>query len=207
MTTDPAPDEALSGLQAAALIVSLLGVLVFIWLVFWFTDRTGTHYEILSVRIHGTILTVAAIVVAAYAGILAYGILAQATIGAIIASVVEDSAAWLAAFVVWLILYLISIFSFTYYLLGSPQHWNVALSHVDAVYVAAGTLTTAGTTGISARGDLTRGILIGQMALDLLVVTVLLALVLYRVTQAAKSKSPAEPVSPTQDVTGPNTAT
>ena len=190
MTTDPTPDNVESDIKALVLVGALaLGALVFVWLVFWFTNRTGTQYEVLSVRVHGTILTVVAIVVAAYAGLLAYGILAQATISAIAASVLEGSVAEVAAFVVWLVLYLIWIFSFTYYLLGSPHHWNTPLSHVDAIYVAVGTLTTAGTTGISAKGDLMRGVLIGQMVLDLLVVTVLLALVLHRVMQAAQSES------------------
>lgn len=196
MTTDATPDNAGSDPQAPALAILVIvggfvGILVLVWLVFWLTHRTGTHYEVLSVRIHGTILTVAAIVVATYAGLLAYGILAHATISAIAASVLEGSVAWLSAFVVWLVLYLIWVFSFTYYLLGSPQHWNMPLSHVDAIYVTVGTLTTAGTTGIFARGALTRSVLTGQMALDLLVVTVLLALVLHRVTQAPSQNRPS----------------
>jgi hypothetical protein len=203
MTTDPTPENAEPDLEDLVLFVlAFLGILAGLWLVFWLTSRTGTQYEVLSLRIHGTILTVAAIVVTAYASFFGCYILLGSTVFAIAGSFLADSVAEVAqavAAVVWLILYLIWIFSFTYYLLGSQQHWNRALSHVDAIYVAVGTLTTAGSAGISASGDLTRSVLIGQMVLGLLGVTVSLALVLHRVMQAARPESTTEPVSPPQE--------
>jgi hypothetical protein len=107
MTTDATPDDAGSDPQVSArsvlLVVSgFVGVLVLVWLLFWLTHRTGTQYEVLSVHIHGSILTIAAIAVAADIGFIAYGMLAQAVTDAIVASVLvlEDSVVWLAAFVV-----------------------------------------------------------------------------------------------------------
>jgi hypothetical protein len=210
MTTDPTPENAELDLMGLVFLVLVgLGVLVVLWLVFWLTNRTGTQYEIASLRIHihGTILTVAAIVVTANVGLFLFTLLLYSTVFAIVGPFLADSVAWVVlavAAVVWLILYLIWLFSFVYYLLGNLHHWSTPLSHVDAIYVTVGTLTTAGSAGISAKGDLTHSVLIGQMILDLLCVTVSLALILHRAMQAVQPESTTEPVLPLKDVTSPH---
>jgi hypothetical protein len=192
MTTDPTPENTEQELKDLVPVILMgLGVLAALWVLFWLTNRTGTQYEVtlLLPRIHGTIFTVAAIVVATWAGSFACYVLLGSTVVAIFGSVLAQSVAEVVqavASVVWLVLYLIWTFSFTYYLLGSPHHWSKELSHVDAIYVTVGTLTTAGSAGISASDDLTRGILIGQMVLDLLGVTVSLALILSLVMRFAR---------------------
>jgi hypothetical protein len=207
VTTDLTPENIGQELEDLVPVILLfLGMLAALWLLFWLTNRTGTQYEVTFFlpRIHGTIFTVAAIVVTASAGFFACYVLLGSTVLAIFGSFLAHSVADVVqavAAVVWLVLYLIWTFSFTYYLLGSPHYWSKELSHVDAIYVAVGTLTTAGSAGISASDDLTRGILIGQMVIDLLGVTVSLALILSLVMRVAWPESITRPISPPKDVT------
>jgi Ion channel len=72
-----------------------------------------------------------------------------------------------------------------YYMTGTRSNWNMKLSHVDALTVAVGTLTTAGTAGITPRSETARAIMLGQMAADFVAVTILVAIVLQRVASKA----------------------
>jgi hypothetical protein len=84
--------------------------------------------------------------------------------------------------------------SIVYYSIGGRHNWNVRLSHVNALLVSVGTLTTAGTAGITPRSELARGLLVGQMVIDFAVVTVVIGLVLQRL--ATRQPAPVEPDKP-----------
>jgi hypothetical protein len=79
--------------------------------------------------------------------------------------------------------------SITYYSIGVPRNWNMRLSHVDAMLVSVGTLTTAGTADITPSSELARRLLLGQMVIDFLVVTIVIGIVLQRL---ANRPSPSE---------------
>ncbi len=76
---------------------------------------------------------------------------------------------------------LVASAAITYYSIGTRSNWNMELSHLDALVVSIGTLTTVGTAGISPRSELARGIILGQMVADFVVVTVAVGFVLQRV--------------------------
>jgi hypothetical protein len=66
---------------------------------------------------------------------------------------------------------LVALFSTIYYTHGTTRNWSKPLSHIDAVYVTVGTLTTAGTSGVAAESRFAHGVLTSQMVLDLVVIT------------------------------------
>lgn len=74
-----------------------------------------------------------------------------------------------------------------YYSIGGGANWNMKLSHVDAMLVSVGTLTTAGTAGITPRSEIARGLLVGQMVVDFAVVTIVVGLVLQRLANDSQA--------------------
>lgn len=62
---------------------------------------------------------------------------------------------------------LIGDFSLTYWNYGLKPSFSANLSHLDAVYFAIGTLSTAGTGSLTALSEAARGIQTAQMTLDL----------------------------------------
>jgi hypothetical protein len=86
-----------------------------------------------------------------------------------------------------LLLLLLSYFSVLYYHYGTARNWSASLSHWDAVYVALGTLTTAGTGNIYAKSEFARRVLSMQMLVDVVVITLLAGVVVYRLTERASS--------------------
>jgi hypothetical protein len=97
-----------------------------------------------------------------------------------------------------MLLLLIFDAAIVYYSIGARGNWNMKLSHVDAMLVSVGTLTTAGTGGISPRSELARGLMLGQMVADFVVVTVAVGFVLQRVV-SPKMSAGAEPASDQSD--------
>ncbi|HXP98549.1 MAG TPA: hypothetical protein VN845_00625 [Solirubrobacteraceae bacterium] len=89
---------------------------------------------------------------------------------------------WIAALLVLTVIALITQFAYVYYTLGGSHRWSQQLTHVGAIYVATGMLT-GGASGISPSTDSTRLLEVGQMAADLIVITVMAALVLHRITK------------------------
>jgi hypothetical protein len=65
------------------------------------------------------------------------------------------------------ILLTIGAFATLYWQSGTKSNFTVALTHLDAVYFALGTLSTAGTGSVSATSQTARLIVSAQMALDL----------------------------------------
>jgi hypothetical protein len=162
--------------------VGAVASLVFYWALFWSTTRSsaGTSLEafgfILGHPSTGAwpLIGVGVFVVSAGLGVLACIAVAR-TPGV--------AAGWVAALAAWFTLFVVFAFAMEYYTLGTKAHWSKALTHVDALYVAVGTLTTAGTGNINAEGDKARLLLTGQMLADILVVTVLGAIVVHRFTR------------------------
>ncbi|MDP9294013.1 MAG: hypothetical protein M3O90_06255 [Actinomycetota bacterium] len=50
---------------------------------------------------------------------------------------------------------------------GSEEEWGIHLSRVDALLVAIGTLTTAGTNGVTPRSEVVRELITLQMTVDI----------------------------------------
>lgn len=90
----------------------------------------------------------------------------------------------LISFVTWVFA------SLYYFLIGMAGNFNVPLSHVDAVFVALGTLSTAGTGGITAHSEVARGLLTVQMFVDF---SLLAAAVAWVVASASGSREARRP--------------
>jgi hypothetical protein len=90
-----------------------------------------------------------------------------------------------------LVLYLLSLVlvdsALLYYTSGTTKNWSQHLSHFDAIFVSIGTLTTAGTSGISAKSTLAHGLLTGQMIVDFVAVTFVIGAALQRLTPRTPS--------------------
>jgi hypothetical protein len=65
------------------------------------------------------------------------------------------------------------VFSRLYYAYGTPEHFGAELSHGDALYMALGTMTTAGTGTLAPHDALARTITSVQMSVDLAFLTVI----------------------------------
>jgi hypothetical protein len=67
-----------------------------------------------------------------------------------------------------------------YWAIGTRPNFGSELSRVDAVYFALGTLTTAGTGTIAPTSGLARGLVSGQMIVDLVFVAGALTIAITR---------------------------
>jgi Ion channel len=76
---------------------------------------------------------------------------------------------------------LICSFSLLYYKAGAEGHWSQRLTHLDALLLTIGTLTTAGTGDLQAHSEIARGLLLAQMSVDLVVVTGMITIFLARI--------------------------
>ena len=104
----------------------------------------------------------------------------------------RHGAGWLVFAAVNYLLLFVADFS-TYCLVhGTPNNWGMRLSHIDALLVTLGTLTTAGTSGLTAHSELARRVLVVEMAVQLTVVGALLGLVVARLAQTT-SRHPRKP--------------
>lgn len=74
----------------------------------------------------------------------------------------------------------LQLFSYMYWSYGTTKGFSAPLSHLDAIYFALGTLTTAGTGNISAISETTRRLQALQMGLDLVLFGFVIALILAR---------------------------
>jgi hypothetical protein len=71
---------------------------------------------------------------------------------------------------------LIVSFATWYLSAGTRVNWNIRLSHTDALLVALGTFTTAGTNGITAETEYARRLITIQMAIGVVATIVLFGL-------------------------------
>ena len=79
--------------------------------------------------------------------------------------------------VVYVFSQLLQAFAWLYWNYGTRSNFNRPLSHLDSLYFALGTLTTAGTGNLSATSDTARAIQTAQMFADLGLVLFALAIV------------------------------
>lgn len=79
-------------------------------------------------------------------------------------------------------LQLAATFAEMYWVYGTTQNWSRTLSRWDALYVAVGTLTTAGTGNLSATSELAHRLLTLQMGLDFAILTLVVGLVVHSFT-------------------------
>ena len=80
---------------------------------------------------------------------------------------------------------LVCVFADLYYSIGTTRNFSMPLSHLDAIMVAVGTLSTAGTGDVAPKSELARGLLTTQMSLDVLFVGVVLALAVASLSRPA----------------------
>ena len=75
---------------------------------------------------------------------------------------------------------LLAVFSFVYWTHGTTVNFSQNLSHLDALYFAMGTFSTAGTGSVSAKSEWARGIQTLQMGFDVAFVAFGVALLVSR---------------------------
>lgn len=78
---------------------------------------------------------------------------------------------------------LVADFAAIYWRSGTRANWGMALTHLDAVFLTVGTLTTAGASGISPHTEWARGMLTLQMTIDIVSVTLITGLVIARLSE------------------------
>lgn len=74
----------------------------------------------------------------------------------------------------------LQLFSYIYWAYGTRANFGMSLSHLDSLYFALGTLTTAGTGNLATISETARRIQTLQMVLDVGLVVVAVTLVLAR---------------------------
>ena len=100
---------------------------------------------------------------------------------------------------------MVGIFASTYWDAGSTRNWGVPLSRLDALYVALGTLTTAGTGQIAPRTETARGLVTAQLIVEVVLVPILLGVVVFAVSELRqnsalkRSNGQAAAVTPADD--------
>ena len=97
---------------------------------------------------------------------------------------------WLFVLTIYAISFLIGDFSGMYFGLGTKTNWGMPLSHLDAVYVATGVLTTAGTGNITPMTDAARRLVLVQMLVDFVVIAILLAVIAHAIAASFSDSGP-----------------
>lgn len=107
----------------------------------------------------------------------------------------------------WLVSTVVFVFAFAYYHDGLAYDFTPALNKGHALFLALGTLTT-GAPGITPRTSDARGLMMVQMATDLIIITFVVGLTLDRLTRGRREQtaspseqSPPGPQRPSSSVT------
>lgn len=85
---------------------------------------------------------------------------------------------------------LVSTFAGLYWNVGTRANWSPSLSHLDAIYVALGTLTTAGTSGVVPKTGTARALLTAQLGTEVLLVPILLGVIIAAFTRNRAQATP-----------------
>ena len=93
---------------------------------------------------------------------------------------------WTPLLVAYTLSQLLRGFSYLYWNFGSAKDFDIPLTHLDALYVALGTLSTAGTGNITAMSEAARRIQLSQMFVDVLFVVFAVAIVIARATSSQR---------------------
>jgi hypothetical protein len=89
-------------------------------------------------------------------------------------------------------------FSAAYYITGTTHNWTTTMSRNKAIYFAVGTLTT-GAGGVAPTSHEARDIVLAQQLLDLVVLTVVVGAVIYRMTHHHTGESARAPAKPPEE--------
>jgi hypothetical protein len=81
-------------------------------------------------------------------------------------------------------------FAFAYYAIGGASEWTAPLTHLDALYVALGTLSTAGTGSIAPVGQGSRGLVSLQMFVDIVVMVLAVGVLVSRLSAPSGAPKP-----------------
>jgi Ion channel len=91
------------------------------------------------------------------------------------------------------------LFGYLYWDFGTRANFNTTLSHVDAIYFALGTLTTAGTGSIEATSETARTIQGAQMAIDVALVLFAAGLIVGRASSTSGKRRLPVPARPPRE--------
>jgi hypothetical protein len=177
------PDNSTQDVLGGGLVLAVMLPLTS-WVTFWgeqWHGRHGSFFGLHGMEHHFSALTV--VVFAVYAS---FATLLLVLLGAGVIWIARRPAVsivWVGAGAFWALVAVVSVSSGLYYSVGGIGHWSPGLSHVDAIYVAVGTLTTAGASGIVPTSNLTRALVVTQMLADIVLFTIMGAVVLDRLTQ------------------------
>lgn len=173
----------LSKANPLALIGGEVAVLAVLWAVFLITQvhQSVTHAYTLGVLIGAGLLTL-------FVVWLSVGIVRTATEPTRRPEVTLITVATL----VFLVLYVIVLFAWTYWDIGTLTNFGQRLTHIDAIYVSVGTLSTAGTGSISAMSKLARGVQSAQMTIDMVLVVFVGGVVVTRYTAGRQKPRASE---------------
>jgi hypothetical protein len=78
---------------------------------------------------------------------------------------------------------LVGQFSIWYAAYGTAKNWGAPLSRLDGLLIALGTLTTAGSFGITPRTDAARGLVTAQLGVDVIASVVIFGLFVARLAR------------------------
>jgi len=110
-------------------------------------------------------------------------------LGAAVWAILRESSLLAAiGFSVYSIAFLIGLFASLYLGSGSPNDWSRRLSQLDAVTLALGTFTTAGTFGVTPVSQTARGLVTLQMGIDLVATLVIFGLLAARLTELRRTR-------------------
>lgn len=114
---------------------------------------------------------------------------------------------WSVVLLVYVFDQLVEAFAFLYWSYGGAHNFTSPLSHLDSLYFALGTLSTAGTGNIAAVSDSAKRIQAVQMGLDiallLFAVAIVVAGITNRIAERQRLRAAAQPVLPAQEVDDP----
>ncbi len=108
--------------------------------------------------------------------------------GSLLAATAMVQPTWNALLMAANMLFIVVVgFGGLYYEIGKASNWGLTLTHLDAIYVALGTLSTAGTGNIAPISETSRCLVSLQMGADIVVVVLALGVLVGRISQAAPS--------------------
>ena len=98
-----------------------------------------------------------------------------------------------ALFLAYLFSLILQLFAYIYWTYGTTKNFSANLTHFDSLYFALGTLTTAGSSTITATSETARQIQALQMGLDLILIGFAVALILARYSNLFSASRPEFP--------------
>jgi hypothetical protein len=112
------------------------------------------------------------------------GVVVSLWLAAAVWAILRESSLLAAiGFSIYSIAVLIGFFASLYLGSGSPHDWSTPLSQLDALTVAMGTFTTAGTFGVMPVSQTARGLVTLQMGIDIVATVIIFGLLAARLAE------------------------